>query len=299
MADERTKDEKLAHLEAIIDSEERFFFDYSDEINAYLQDDDPEVRELAVQALWEYPTSDHLDVLMTLAENDESQWVREAALSGLGIYIWQREMMLDEIEWGPSFPAPSETEVSQEEMQRAYDYLMQIINDDERQFGERRHAMEAISFSLDEQVQDIIEKAYQHDDDIMKASAIFAMGRNAHVRWAGYVLDALDSSVPEIRFEAVRAAGRLGLGEANRELMYIAEYSDDKAMRIEAIWSLGQIGHDAALDLLEDLEASDSDEDIREVAAIALDEWMMMSEMDEFNELDDDDWYFGDDIAHD
>lgn len=302
MADQRTKEEKLAHLEVIIESEERFFSDYSGEINTYLQDDDADVREVAIQALWEYPTSDHLDILMNLADNDESRQVREAALSGLGIYIWHREVLLDEMEWGPSFPSFDESELSQAEMQRAYDYLMQIIDDDERSLGERRHAIEAISFSMDAQVQDIIEEAYRHDDDAMKASAVFAMGRNANVGWTDYVLASLDSPVPEIRFEAVRAAGHMGLMQANRDLMSIAEFSDDKAMRIEAIWSLGQIGHDASVDLLEELEEMDPDEDIREIAAIALDEWMMMAELgdyDEYGEFDDDDWYFDEGMAHD
>lgn len=299
MVDQRTKEEKLAHLEVIIDGEERFFSDYSDDIRMYLQDEDPDVRALAVQALWDHSAPDNLDILLKLAQNDESQQVREAALSGLGIYIWQREVLLDDMEWGPAFPSLDEFEVSQAETQQAYDYLMQVIDDDARTFGERRHAIEAISFSMDSTVADIIEEAYHHEDDAMKASAVFAMGRNANVRWIDYVLDSLDSSEPEIQYEAVRAAGKMGLMRANRRLMKLARASDDKALRVEAIWSLGQIGHDDAFDLLEDLEVEDPDADIREMAGIALEEWMMMAEMSEYDEFDDDDWYYGEGMAHD
>lgn len=87
MVEEKTKAEKLAHLEYIATSEARFFHDFSQEIEAYLEDEDPEVRTKAVQCLWDYPEPAYIDVLIDIAENDPSAQVRHKAIVTLGRFI--------------------------------------------------------------------------------------------------------------------------------------------------------------------------------------------------------------------
>lgn len=286
MTEKKTKAQKLAHLKHIATSEDRFFYDYTPDIEEYLDDEDPDVRATAVDCLWEYPDPVYIDVLIELAEDDPSQEVREHALSGLGIYIYEGELADYDFDWGDYDELMREGELPQEEFERVRDYLLRVIKDESRPLDLRRRAIEAISPSQEPEILDIIEQAYRHPDNRMKVSAVFAMGRNGNVRWDECILEAMRSPVPEIEYEAVRAAGESGVDRANRQLMRIAEGAEDKDLRIAAIRSLGQIGHEMAFPLLDDLQF-DPDKDIREVAEEALDEWMMTVH---FRELDDEDF---------
>lgn len=293
MVEKNTKAQKLAHLEHIATSEDRFFHDYTPDIETYLVDEDPEVRVRAVECLWEYPEPAYIDVLIHLAENDPSDEVRRSALSGLGIYIHEGEFADYDFDWGQYDELMREDELPQADFERVRDYLLGVIRDDSWPADVRRFAIEAISPSQAPEVLSIIEQAYHHADPTMKVSAVFAMGQNGNPRWEDYVLEALCGSVPELEYEAVRAAGFMSLDRANRQLMRIAEGAEDKALRIAAIWSLGEIGHEMAFALLDDLQF-DSDKDIREAAEEALDEWMMSAHLREFDDedfLDEDvDW---------
>ncbi|MFQ5855641.1 MAG: HEAT repeat domain-containing protein [Anaerolineae bacterium] len=286
MTEKRTKAQKLAHLEHIETSEDRFFHDYTPYIEAYLEDEDPEVRVRAVECLWEYPEPAYIDVLMNLAETDPSERVRERALSGLGRYIYEGEMADYDFDFGPYDDLLREGELPQADFERVRDYLLAVVKDESRPLDVRRRAIEAISFIHEPEILNIIEQAFHHPHNMMKVSAVFAMGRNGNRRWEDYVLEALYSPVPEIEYEAVRAAGEMPLERANRYLMHLAEGADDKDLRIAAIWSLGQIGHEMSFLLLDELQL-DLDKDIREVAEAAMDEWMLFSQL---SELDDEDF---------
>ncbi|MFQ5594605.1 MAG: HEAT repeat domain-containing protein [Anaerolineae bacterium] len=294
MSAEKTKAQKLAHLEHIATSEERFFFDYSPHIQEYLKDEQAEVRARAVECLWEYPEPAHIDTLINLTENDPSNEVREKAISGLGRFIYEGEMADYDFDFGPYDAVLREGELPQADFQRVYDYLLAIIRDESRPLDARRRAIEAISFSHEPEILDIIAQAYHHTETKMRVSAVFAMGRNGNIRFEGPILEALYSPIPDIEFEAVRAAGAFPLDRANRQLMRIAEADEDKDLRLTAIWSLGEIGHEMTFLLLNDLQ-SDPDKDIREAAEAALEEWIMSVHL---RELDDDD-FLGEEDADD
>lgn len=288
-----TKAQKLAHLRRIETSEDRFFYDYSQEIEAYLADEDPEVRALAVQCLWDYPGPAHIDVLINLAENDPSSQVRQRALSTLGRYVYEGEMADYDFDFGPYDDLLRENELPQADFERVCEYLLSVIKHEGRPLDERRRAIEAISFHHTPEVLDIIEQAYHHPDNRMKVSAVFAMGRNGNLkRWEKYLLEALYSPVPEIEYEAVCAAGECTLESANRQLMRLARGAEDKDLRMAAIWSIGQIGLEESFELLDNLRLLDPDEEIREVAEAAFDEWMIFSQLHAF---DNEDW-FGEDL---
>lgn len=292
MTEKKTKDQKLAYLKHITTSENRFFHDYSPDIEMYLEDEDPDVRVQAIRCLWEYPDPFYIDVLINLAENDPNERVRQRAVSGLGRYIYEGEMAGYDFDWGTYNEIMHEDELPQADFERVRDYLLEIIENESQPLDMRRYAIEAISFCHEPEVLNIIEQAYRHPDKKMKISAIFAMGRNGNVRWGDYIVESLYSPDPDIEYEAVRAAGESHVDRANRQLMRIAEGAEDKDLRIAAIWSLGQIGHEMSFLLLDELRLFAWDPDIREIAEAALDEWMIFSQ---FSELDDD-YLFGEDF---
>lgn len=300
MSAEKTIAQKLARLEHIATSEERFFFDYSPHIQEYLKDEHPQVRARAVECLWEYPERGYIDTLINLTENDPSDEVGQVAISGLGRYIYEGEMADYDFDFGPYDEVLREDELPQTDFQRVYDYLLAVIRDESRPLDIRRRAIEAISFSHEPEILDIIAQAYHHADNKMKVSAVFAMGRNGNIRFEDHILEALYSPVPDIEYEAVRAAGAFPLDRANRQLMRIAEGDEDKDLRLNAIWALGEIGHEMAFPLLDDLQF-DPDKDVRAAAEAALDEWAMSVHLRELDDdfldeedLDDPDWDDGD-----
>jgi len=63
-------------------------------------------------------------------------------------------------------------------------------------------------------VREIIEAAYYHEDQRMRTSAVFAMGRSADPYWSDLVINELQSSRPEMRYEAAMASGELELAAA-------------------------------------------------------------------------------------
>ena len=141
----------------------------------------------------------------------------------------------------------------------AEEALLETIYQSTEEIDVRRRAIESIGYSGDSRVSKIIEAAYYDENIKMRVSAIFAMGRNADMRWIPQVVAELDSNQAELRFEAARACGEL---EAKAEM---------------AIWALGRIGGDVARAALEACLESDS-----EALALAAED-----SLDELNLFDD------------
>ncbi len=296
MADtsEMSREEKLEWL-ANIEASDDTFTDYSSTILQFVDDPDVEVRAQAVRSLWDYPDAHLIDTLMDKAKNDPAQEVRSAALAGLGRYIYEGEMA--DYEGEGAWPDLLDEELSQEDFERTRDFLLSIARDAQASLDARRSAMEALSFLSDGDVTDLIEQAYQDPDVQMKASAIFAMGRQGTVRWKNILLRELDSPVPELRYEAVLAVGESFLEEATPRLIQIAETTGDKDLSIAAILSLGKTGGDDALTFLDEWSASpDEDEDIHEAVEAALEDWYTYHG---YEAEDDEDWEDDDDGEED
>ena len=139
----------------------------------------------------------------------------------------------------------------------------------------------------------------------MQISAVFAMGRNYNRKWSQTVQAELDSHNPAMRFEAARACGELSLKEAVGRLIQMIDEEPDSEVQQNAIWSLGQIGGQAARDALETLIDS-PDETISSLAEEALDELMLLSgDLNDIfdytpgDDMDDDSLYFDDTLDGD
>jgi HEAT repeat protein len=206
-------------------SETNFDLDFSAVARFALSDDDSEVRQHAIAALWTSEDPAVLRGLVRLLQIDESADVRAAAAQALGRFVLACE--LGEL---PSTLA--------ETVETA---LLEAWYDDMDATEVRRRALESIAYSGREEVSSLIEEAAAHPDLKMRSSALFAMGRSSDERWAPYVLSALNVAEPELRFEAARAAGELGLVDAVPRLIELLQDPDHELMEA-AIWSLGEIG---------------------------------------------------------
>ena len=204
---ELSKKEKITLLKRLIENEDAFSHNQST-YQAYLPDPDPEVRVLAIQGLWDYPDPTLIESLIEIAERDPEQQVRNRAITALGRYVHEGEMADYDFDWGAIEDAMREDELPEESFRRVMAFLLGIAQDPSASPDARRFSIEALGFSSEPEVVDLVMQAY-HDPLVdMKVSALFAMGRSGLAQWIPYVLDELDSPEPRLQFEAVRAAAQ-------------------------------------------------------------------------------------------
>ena len=278
-----TKEEKIKFLTRVVQGED-YSTDYWPVLREYIEDEDAEVRSLALDGLWDYPMPELIAPLFEIARNDPSQEVRSKAIVTLGRYIYEGDMADYDFNWGGMEELMREDELPEEDFLRVKDFLLELVRDESQPLDSRRFAIEALSFLNKPEVQDLIMAAYAHPDVKMKVSAIFAMGRQGNQRWADTLLKELDSEVKELQYEAVRAAGEAYLDKAVPRLKELA-LADDRDLQLEAIWGLGKIGGEGVPEFLHDL-ADDEDKEIREIAEAALEELSLWSEDLDWNEFD-------------
>ncbi|MGA9349280.1 MAG: HEAT repeat domain-containing protein [Anaerolineae bacterium] len=194
-----------------------------------LDDEDERVREAAIEGLWEDDDAALINPLMTLLRDDPSISVRAVAAISLSRYVLLGE--LDKIK-ARLFALVREA-------------LLETIHSPFEDLEVRRRAIESIAYSSEEGVRNIIETAYYDEDEKMRISAIFAMGRSADPYWADLVMSELESSSPEMRYEAAMACGELELSAATPLLANLVN-DPDREVQEAATCALGQIGGNEA-----------------------------------------------------
>jgi HEAT repeat protein len=155
--------------------------------------------------------------------------------------------------------------------------LLETLRSAEEDFEVRRRAVEAIAYSGEAGVRDIIEAAYYDEDEKMQSSALFAMGRSADLYWSKLLVRELDNPNPELRFEAARACGELETQQAVSRLIQMSMSDPDREVQQAAVGALGRIGGREAREALETFYESE-DEVLSEAAAEALDEMDLLGE---------------------
>lgn len=235
-------------------AEESFQLDYADLFRHCLGDSDPMVRRCAIEGLWEEDRVDLMQRLLKMLDNDPDIEVRAAAASSLGRFVYL-------VEWD---------EIDQKHGATLRESLERVIRDPNEDIEVVRRAVEAIAHINDDDVRRIIDRAYAYEDDRMRVSAVFGMGRSADPFWAETVLAELYAPSPEMRFEAARACGEIQLRRAVPRLSQLIE-DRDREVQDMAIWALGQIGGKRARAILEQCVASD-DQVISAAAEAALGE---------------------------
>lgn len=213
----------LTRLEELTKSNVELNFDRIYHSAIYCTDDD--VRKTAVEVLWENTNSSLLPPLLRLVQQDPSSEVRCAAAIALGRFSVLAEHQ----------------KISAENRVRISQVLLGIIHNATEPLELRRRALEAIApLSMPDVTQSIWE-AYRSQNQLMRVSAIYSMGRNCDQLWLPTVLKEMENDAPEMRYEAAVAAGEIGDIAAVQKLI---EHTEDNDIEVQmaAVSALGKIG---------------------------------------------------------
>ncbi|HAS05133.1 MAG TPA: hypothetical protein DCR71_05225 [Dehalococcoidia bacterium] len=218
-----------------------------------LRDSEEEIRCKAIEGLWETEDSSLIEPLIKLMQSDPSPKVRSDSALALG-----RFAMLAE-----------HKKINPEYMPILCKTLLETYNESD-DIDIKRRALEAVSPLSLPRVEEAISEAYYCDNVKLKASALYAMGRNCSLDWINHLIRELSSPIAELRYEAAGACGELGEEIAVPYLIEVAD-DDDIDVRIAAIVALGKIGDEEAQEYLKAC-LDDESEAIREAAQQALDD---------------------------
>jgi HEAT repeat protein len=222
-----------------------------------LDDDDAEVRANAVEGLWENNSAALLHQLLRLLRADPAPPVRAAVAMSLSRFAYQAQ--LDELDEGDA--------------RALREGLLSLIVDRRQPLDVRRRALESAGyFAGTDEIQRQVELAYASEEQLMRESAVAAMGRSMLPRWLPTIARELEAQSPALRYEAARAAGEMAEGARPLLPKLTPLLNDsDSEVALAAIWALGQIGGDAAKRMLQQIRKS-NDETRRQAAADALEE---------------------------
>jgi len=214
--------------------EDNFELNFDSIFISCLKDQDAEVRSKAIEGLWENEDASLIIPLIELLNKDSSEKVQTVAAAALGKFA-----MLAELKKLRSSHAAKVCQA-----------LLGMIGDKSKPVEVRRRALEAAAPLSVPQVSKAILEAYQSRDSTLKASAIYAMGKNCNPSWLPMLLKELANPNVEICYEAATACGELGEKEAAPYLIELA-YDADAEVQLAAIRALGKIGGSEAKECLE------------------------------------------------
>jgi len=285
--DTLSADRRQTAIRHLVDiAEDNFEVDFSAIFRLGLSDQEPGVRAAALEGLWEDDDAALITPILQLL-TDPIETVRVAAAGALGRFVYAGE--LEDIPANKVAPVIKALKASYANPAETLDV--------------RRRALEALGFLGYDEVGKLIQQGYQDAALPMRLSAVFAMGRSADdERWGETVVRELNSSEPEMRFEAARACGELEYTPAVRRLAELLDDVDENVQQA-AVWSLGQIGGDKARQLLQAILQSDA-EHLHEDAEAALDELEFKGNnldftLMDFEDDDEDEWVLDQEIDED
>jgi HEAT repeat protein len=233
-------------------AEENFELDFDHVFKSCLDDPDAEVRRRAIKGLWENEEPSLINTLLNLLEHDSSEKVQASAAAALGRFV----MLAEHQKLHSSYSS------------KIYQALLANIGDRSQALEVRRRALEAIAPKSSPRVEQAISEAYHNGHPKLRASSIYAMGKNCNPAWLPILLKELANADAEIRYEAVGACGEIGEEEAVPYLTNLVE-DPDLEVQLATIQALGKIGGTEAKNCLERCLDDDS-EVLQQVAEQAL-----------------------------
>jgi len=262
----------LEDIEQLAD--DNFLLSFEHICRVAIDDEDPRVRFLAVRPMFMYEPVDLIPQILEMLEQDSDINVRAVCASTLGKFIYLGE--IEEIPTGIK--------------EKIVDCLLRVTQGkDDRDV--RRRALEALGYANRKEIPQLIEKAYQSQEQDWLVSALFAMGRTCESRWSPKVIDTLQHQSPAIRFEAARSAGELEIRDAVNHLLDLLD-DTEADIRMAAAWSLSQIGGEGIRESLEKQMKVTRDQEETSLLQDAIDNLIFNEDMELFGLLeftDDDD----------
>lgn len=222
MDEERHREVVAAMVEQ---AEENLELDFTALFRQCLRDDDDRIAQLGVEGLWESEERWLITELVAMLRSERGAQVRAAAALALGRFP---VLALD----GKLRPQDGEL---------VYRVLLDFLEDDIEDLEVRRRCLEAVAPFNTEEVQDFIRWAFEDDDQDLRSSSIYAMGRTGEVNWLPTLLREMENPDAAVRYETAHACGELGDQQATPHLIELLE-DDDPEVRLASIAALGKIG---------------------------------------------------------
>ncbi|WP_026370512.1 HEAT repeat domain-containing protein [Kallotenue papyrolyticum] len=223
-------------------AEDNVEFDFRDVFRVLIDDGDADVRLAAVEGLWEDERLSTLRALLPLLDGDAADEVRAAVALALGRFAYRASLDELPVQVGAELRAA----------------LLAAATNVDLAEEVRRRALESLGYFSDEEVTQVIARAYASGQRRLKESALAAMGHSMDPRWLPIVAAELQSSEPALQYEAARASGELGEAAAGLvALLTPLANGEDVEVAQAAIWALGQIGGAQAERALKRLLRSD------------------------------------------
>lgn len=219
-----------------------------------------------------------VDALLSVLRNgDKPEEVRCKAAIALGPILEQTDT--------EGFDDWSDPSIAEGTFHAIQESLHELYLDADVPTEVRRRILEASVRSPQEWHPDAVRAALSSDDESWRLTAVFCM---RSVRgFDEQILQALDNKNPDIRYEAVLAAGNWGVAAAWPYVVdLVTSEETEKPLLLAAIEAVATIRPHEAAEILDDLADSD-DEDVIEAVEEAL--ALAAGPSDEDEELDDDD----------
>ena len=223
-------------------AEDHSTLDYENIFTNCLNDRDSEVRSRAIEGLWEIEEPCLVDILVNMMESDSSQKVRSSAATALGKFT----MMAVEQKMRPEYTL------------KIYCSIINALNDINQPVEVKRRALESLSCLDSPEIRKLIDEAYHSNNHKLRASSIYAMGKNCDSSWLPLLLNEATSNDTEIRYEVAVALGELGERESVSCLIELAA-DPDIEVKLAAIRSLGHTGDAGAKNFLVKLRNESGD----------------------------------------
>lgn len=230
-------------LERMIElAEDNVDLDYSALGRIALNDEDSEVRRMAILANWENRSPALAARLSGLLRSDPAESVRAAAAETLAGFVLDAELGRLDQAVGDALVAS----------------LRQAWDDAAESADVRARALESLGPRSLAWVETAISDAYYGEDPRVRLAAVRAMGASANERWLEYLEETATADDPEFRFQTANAIGLIG-SEAGIEQLKDLLADEDIEVVLAAIGALGAIGGDDAIEVLQRIEADEED----------------------------------------
>lgn len=206
-------------------AEDDLSLDFTSIFRRMLMDDDDQMVQLAVEGLWEIEDRWLVGELIELLRSERGPLVRASSAMALS-----------------RFPVLAEEgKIQRQDGELVYRVLMDSLEDEAEDLEVRRRCLESVAPFNTDDVKAYIRWAFDFEDQDLRSSSIFAMGRTGDFAWMPTLLLELESTDAAVRYETAHACGEMGDQRAVPPLVELLN-DDDPEVRLATIAAMGKIG---------------------------------------------------------